>query len=125
MKLYLLNGTYYEKQADVPKGQGKFETVEFPFAASPKADFVAWMNERSDALPSTLHEELFDQGEELPVDRHVREQAAKPKPVAPQPRAPETVDGVMDWVFDKASNADIENLFTALGARFHEMRRAA
>ena len=46
MKLYLLNGTYYEKQADVPKGQGKFEAVEFPFAASPKADFVNWMNER-------------------------------------------------------------------------------
>jgi hypothetical protein len=46
MRLYLAAGTYYEKQADVPKGT-KFEAVEFPFAASPKADFVAWMNERS------------------------------------------------------------------------------
>lgn len=47
MKLYLLAGVYYEKQADVPRGQGKFETVEFPFAATPKADFVSWLNDQS------------------------------------------------------------------------------
>jgi hypothetical protein len=34
VKTYLSAGRYYEKQADVPKGQ-KFEAVEFPFAASP------------------------------------------------------------------------------------------
>lgn len=48
MKLYLAAGTYYEKQADVPKGT-KFEGVEFSFAASPKADFVTWMNEQPSA----------------------------------------------------------------------------
>lgn len=47
MKLYrsLTTRLYHEKQADVPKGE-KFEAVEFPFAASPKADFVAWMNQQ-------------------------------------------------------------------------------
>jgi hypothetical protein len=49
MKLYLAAGTYYEKQADVPKGT-KFEPVEFIFTASPKADFVAWMNNAGKAL---------------------------------------------------------------------------
>jgi hypothetical protein len=45
VKVYLASGAYYEKQADVPKGQ-KFEAVEFPFGASPKADFIAWLNEQ-------------------------------------------------------------------------------
>lgn len=48
MKVYRAHGDYYEKQADVPKGT-KFETVEFPFNASPKSDFVAWLNERNRA----------------------------------------------------------------------------
>lgn len=45
MRVYLANGVHYEKQADVPKG-AKPAPVDFPFAASPKADFVAWLNER-------------------------------------------------------------------------------
>lgn len=121
MKLYLLNGTYYEKQADVPKRQGKFEAVEFPFSASPKADFVAWINDRgNEAVVEQAESEL------LPVDRHVKqlEERAKAAPPPPASRVPKTVDGVLEWVFDGASNADIENLFTALGTRFHEMRRA-
>jgi hypothetical protein len=39
-------GTYFEKQEDARKADRKFETVEFPFAASPKADFVTWLNNR-------------------------------------------------------------------------------
>jgi hypothetical protein len=35
---------FYEKQADVPKGV-KWAAVEFPFSASPKADFIAWLNQ--------------------------------------------------------------------------------
>lgn len=34
---------FYEKQADVPRGI-KFVAVEFPFSASPKADFIDWLN---------------------------------------------------------------------------------
>lgn len=60
MKLYLLNRVYFEKQADVPKGQGKFEIVEFPFNASPKADFVSWMNQQEQLkLVDEIREELI------------------------------------------------------------------
>lgn len=62
MKLYRLDGLYYEKQADLPKGQLKAaETVEFPFAASPKADFVSWLNEfeqRGLSLPAPVQEDV-------------------------------------------------------------------
>lgn len=46
-----------------------------------------------------------------------------PVPVAVQPAL--SLDTVMDWLFDTASPADIENAFSALGCRFHEMRKAA
>lgn len=46
-------GTYYEKQADMPKGT-KFEAVDYPFAASPKGDFVRWLNEQG--LGDAVHE---------------------------------------------------------------------
>lgn len=47
MKVYRIPaGTYFEKQEDARKADRKFEPVEFPFAASPKADFVAWLNEQ-------------------------------------------------------------------------------
>lgn len=48
MKVYLANGIYIEKQEDARKAarlhNTKFETVDFPFAASPKSDFVDWLN---------------------------------------------------------------------------------
>lgn len=44
MKVYLSKGIYYEMQADAKKADKGFETVEFPFAASPKSDFVDWLN---------------------------------------------------------------------------------
>lgn len=115
MKLYLLNGIYYEKQADVPKGQGRFETVEFPFSASPKSDFVDWMNKRAaveDCVAPTY-------GEPSPQIEVV----AKPTPAPQQPpeQAPNwKADSVMVWVLDEAKPAQIEQLFAALGARFHE-----
>lgn len=47
MKVYLAKGIYYEMQADAKKADKGFETVEFPFAASPKSDFVEWLNNGS------------------------------------------------------------------------------
>ena len=48
MKLYQnrTTGFYYEKQDEAHREAGRrnTETVEFPFAASPKGDFVAWLN---------------------------------------------------------------------------------
>lgn len=78
MRLYRAAGTYYEKQADVPKG-ARFEAVEVPFAASPKADFVAWMNERErDKQP----------GDDAPLFGHANpeiEPLGKPQPAPAQP----------------------------------------
>lgn len=47
MKTYLAKGIYYEMQADAKKADKGFETVDFPFAASPKSDFVDWLNNNS------------------------------------------------------------------------------
>lgn len=74
MRLYLAAGTHYEKQADVPKGT-KFEAVEFPFAASPKADFVAWMNATGPAEP------LFEDTTETVLNL-----VAQPAPIQPSPQ---------------------------------------
>lgn len=134
MKLYLhTNGVFYERQADCPSR--KFETVEFPFAASPKADFVAWMNQNAGITANAMRDDgvitsdgLFDPKgemrlEELPVDRHVREQSVKPAPGPREPRPIPNADAVVEFVLNEASPADIENVFSALGARFHEAIR--
>lgn len=46
MKIYLANNRYFEKQADARAESRDFRTIEFPFAATPKADFVDWLNEK-------------------------------------------------------------------------------
>jgi hypothetical protein len=91
MKLYRhSNGLFYEKQADCPSKT--FEAVEFPFAASPKADFVAWMNQNAGIAKNHTSAPIGDllgptenvgSASELPVDRHVREVAAQ-TPAAPR-----------------------------------------
>ena len=111
MKLYLhTNGVFYEKQADCPSKN--FEAVEFPFAATPKADFVAWINQNSALAKAATGDygpghskaevdrinDLLAPPEELPVDRHVR-QAIQP----PAPREffgaqhPLTTMAIEDW----------------------------
>lgn len=57
MKVYRAKGTYFEKQEDARKADRAFEAVEFPFAASPKADFVAWMNKGG--KPATTAQPTF------------------------------------------------------------------
>lgn len=107
MKLYFHNGRFYEKQADVPSR--KFEVVEFPFAASPKADFVDWMNQRGAVAPAPAPLlGVFDEAGPitqahldavLPVDRHV----AKVAEATPAPREffgpqhPLTTLSIEDW----------------------------
>lgn len=34
-----------------------------------------------------------------------------------------SADAVVDWVFEKARPFEVENVFSALGCRFHEMRK--
>lgn len=105
MKLYLhTNGVFYEKQADCPNKS--FEAVEFPFAASPKADFVAWINQNAGiATAATSQAEvaqatLLDIDGPLPVDTHVAKVAAQ-APAAPReyfgPQHPLTTLAVEEW----------------------------
>ena len=60
MKVYLAKGIYYEMQADAKKADKDFETMEFPFAASPKSDFVDWLNERERDRPESAVESEDD-----------------------------------------------------------------
>lgn len=132
MKVYLANGRYFEKQADARAEDRKFETIDFPFGASPKSDFIDWLNDRpaTVAVTHTPVAEGFASTnqpvEELPVDRYVQREAERrtSQPVA-EPRAPRTADGVVEWMLDDATPAEVENVFTAIGARFHEMRKMA
>lgn len=104
MKLYLhSNGLFYEKQADCPSRS--FEAVEFPFAASPKADFVAWMNQNAaiaqahTGQAAVAEKTLLDIDGPLPVDQHVAKVAAS----TPAPREffgaqhPLTTMAIEDW----------------------------
>lgn len=128
MKVYQSRATslFHEKQADVPKGE-KFDAIDFDFSASPKSDFIIFLNRigysPDGSEPVTMVGMNID--DELPVDRYVREQAEKPEPAAHQQRAPRTADGVVEWMLDEATPAEVENVFTAIGARFHEMRKAS
>jgi hypothetical protein len=106
MKLYRARNTtdqlFYEKQADVPKGT-KFETVEFAFAASPKADFVTWLNERDAAG-------LVDPWKGYPWKGHENDPmyplVIEPKGVAqPQPKQPDPAHAAQIIAFEDAFEA--------------------
>lgn len=75
MKVYLSCGTYFEKQEDAHKHARQngttFTKVEFPFAASPKADFVAWLNMDGDIA------------EERPQSAPEWKPSPQPQPVQP------------------------------------------
>jgi hypothetical protein len=129
MKLYLhTNGCFYEKQADCPSKS--FEAVEFPFAASPKADFVDWMNQNAgiaakvapigDLLAPT---ENVGSTEELPVDRHVRQAV---QPTAPKeyfgPQHPLTTLAVEDWI-EKAAPSQLGTVIKTAALRLHDIAR--
>lgn len=120
MKVYLhSNGIFYEKQADAPSKS--WEAVEFDFNTSPKSNFIKWLNENYS--PSVHKGAEPEPCSPLPACQRAAEVAAKPAPTPREPRAIMAVDAVLDFVLDKATNADIESLFSALGARFHEARK--
>jgi hypothetical protein len=92
MKTYLADGRYYEKQADVPKGT-KFEAVEFPFSASPKADFIDWLNANFNQCPTpgcpNFVGETYDADETLRlIDGPLDDYPATPPP--PNERKPKS-----------------------------------
>jgi len=142
MKLYLhTNGCFYEKQADCPSKS--FEAVEFPFAASPKADFVAWMNNNvgigakagiMSATPAPAEDGLitadglFDPKGELrrdplPVDQHVAKVAAQ-APAAPKEyfgaHHPLTTMSVEDWI-EVATPSQLGTVVHTAANRLHAL----
>lgn len=109
------NGYWAATQAEAKEHGGIIETLEVP---STKSGWLELLN-RKPAQPSpdvsvVAERTLAD------IDGPL-EQRAAPEPAVPSNSA----DGVIQWVLDGATNADIENIFAALGARFHEARRAA
>lgn len=88
MKVYRIPaGTYFEKQEDARKADRKFTAAEFPFAASPKADFVAWMNEReADKQP----------GDDPRLDEHYPGSDWSPPTPQPQPTQPVQPQSILD-----------------------------
>lgn len=81
---------FYEKQSDIPKGM-KFTTVEFPFNASPKADFVAWLNDPCGEFAAAKVEGFnagFVKGEDVAYAGIEARGVAQPQPVQPvQPQS--------------------------------------
>ena len=53
--------------------------------------------------------------------------AAPPAPPAPAPNlvAGKEADQLEEWLLDRATPGQVERLFAALGARFHELRKQA
>lgn len=121
MRIYRNHGRYHLRQADAGKG---FETIEVPFGASPKEAFVDWLNETfAGAQPAA--EAGAEPAAEVRGIAPTSEPEATPTPL-PSPPAPSLdAESVIGWTLDHASPAQIENLFAALGARFHEAHRRA
>jgi hypothetical protein len=130
MKLYQhTNGIFYEKQADCPSRS--FETVEFPFAASPKADFVAWLNQNAGIATAhtgqaqAAQATLLDIDGPLPVDQHAAKVAAQAPP-APLPhfsaQHPLTTMAVEDWI-EKAAPSQLGTVIKTAALRLHDIAR--
>lgn len=138
MKLYLTQaGRWSGTQADARK-DGSFEQVEVP---TDKPGLLDWLNtQQQGGYPGVkvIDAALRDEGSPVQgegsaetyakanemLDLHAAK-CAEAKPTVAKTRGPKSADDVMEWVLDEASAGEIENLFSALGARFHEMRRAA
>lgn len=91
MKVYRIPaGTYFEKQEDARKADRKFATVEFPFSASPKADFVDWLNNNRIDFGYREHADLVAPvfGEGNPA--LVIEPKGQPTPQPTQPVQPQS-----------------------------------
>ena len=100
------DGSWVATQAEAKGCGGIALTFEVP---STKAGWLALLNMKTERQPEPS----------LPDEPVVA--ITRPEPARQPTRR--TADGVMEWVLDGATNADIENLFRALGARFHEAQK--
>lgn len=122
VKIYRNHGRYHLRQSDAGKG---FATIEVPFGASPKEAFVDWLNETFAAPPAATEAGAEPAAEARGIAPTSEPEAAS-TPLPPPP-AHGGIDGqaVMEWALDRATNAEIENLFAALGARLRAAHRRA
>lgn len=116
MRLYrTATGNWTGTIADATKAAkadsaGSWKQIEVPTDKAGLIDFLNAMEAGSaPAAPSVQPE--------LPV---VAEQPVVEK----KPPTPSSADAVTAWIMDEATPAQVEATFTALGVRFHEMRKA-
>ena len=109
MRLYrTANGRWAGTQADAGKG---FVAVDLDTTKGP---LIALLNGQ------------LDEGR-----AQAQAQAQAPAaPPAPPPPAPQLIEGkeadqLEEWLLDRATPGQVERLFAALGARFHELRKQA
>lgn len=108
-KLYHESGQWI-----VPGHQGK-QATRHDIPANP-AELANWLNLRGVASAP----EDVDHDNDAPAEETTIPAAAPPPP-------PPTLDPakIEQWLMDEASAAQVERIFTALGVRFHELRKAA
>lgn len=122
MKLYLTQaGRWSGTQADA-RLDGSFEQIEVP---TDKPGLLDWLNNREQGncyddtfLSEEGTKERARQTLDLldgPVGKP-QEQPEQPPAQAPNWKA----DSVLAWLLDSATPAQVEQVFAALGARFHE-----
>lgn len=103
MKVYLAKGIYYEMQADAKKADKGFETVDFPFAASPKSDFVGWLNggnmPRADIDLNVDRNDLLDE---------VTWKPSEPMVVRAGPPTPEVIAADKEATSKRLQQIDVE-----------------
>lgn len=87
MKVYRIPaGTYFEKQEDARKADRKFEAVDFAFAASPKADFVDWLNSAErQGVQASGSAATYAKAEEMMDCYQFGSVSAQPQPTQPSP----------------------------------------
>lgn len=125
MRLYLIGplwrGTEAEAKAAARETGGDWQKVEVP---TDKPGLLTFLNERLEA-------ERVASSAATPAD------AAKPVkpgkcPVCDRTESAaafvaqsEDLQAINDFILDRATPMQVENIFSAIGARFHELRKAA
>ena len=110
MKLYLASETYVGTQAEARALDRKFQPIEVP---TDKAGMIDHLN--------TIVAFFKDQIDEAAVKRCPK---CGDRPViAADIVESQDAGAIAAWILDEASPAQIEQLFGALGARFHELRK--
>ena len=99
-------GEWYATQADAKKKSPSFKQLDVPTDKYGLRDWLIWY--RAELLGPARYKPVIEVTETVtPITLH---------------ELPTGADAVMQWVLDAATPAQIEQLFAALGARFHELR---